>query len=94
MHPSLSALPLSHTVSITVESLKVQSSVNIAEVYPEFLAKPNLEACPHQTMEDYALEIIQRGYICHSTSLASAEFFFVEKKGGRLCPCNDCQGLK
>lgn len=44
-------------------------------------------------MEEYVAEALAQGYIEHSTSLASAEFFFVEKKGCSLCPCIDYHGL-
>lgn len=37
-------------------------------------------------MEKYIQETLQQGYICPSTSRASAGFFFVEKKEGASDP--------
>lgn len=39
------------------------------------------------TTEDYVAEVLQQGLIKRSTSPASAEFFFIEKKDGGLRPC-------
>lgn len=44
-------------------------------------------------MEEYIDEALQQGYIRPSISLASAGFFFVEKKGSGLQPCIDYPGL-
>lgn len=44
-------------------------------------------------MEEYIKEALNQRYIVLSTSPASARFFFVEKKGSRLRPCIDYQGL-
>lgn len=40
-------------------------------------------------MEGYVQETLKQHYILPSTSLASAGFFFIEKKGGELFPCID-----
>lgn len=44
-------------------------------------------------MEDYVEEALWQGLITRSTYPASAGFFFVEKKDGRLRPCIDYHGL-
>lgn len=43
--------------------------------------------------KEYVQEVLQQGYIQPSISPASARFFFVEKKGGKLRPCFDYQSL-
>lgn len=44
-------------------------------------------------MEKYIHDSQVAGIIRPSSSPAGSGFFFVEKKGGSLCPCIDYQGL-
>lgn len=44
-------------------------------------------------MEDYVTKALKQGIIMQSMLLASAGFFFIEKKGGGLRPCIDYRGL-
>lgn len=46
-----------------------------------------------KAMEDYIQEALKQCYIVPSTSLPSAGFFFIKKKGGGLQPCIDYWGL-
>ncbi|KAI2657028.1 Transposon Tf2-6 polyprotein [Labeo rohita] len=52
------------------------------------LSQPESEA-----MEHYIQEELAKGFIRHSTSPASAGFFFVKKKDGGLRPCIDYRAL-
>ncbi|KAI2667005.1 Transposon Tf2-6 polyprotein [Labeo rohita] len=52
------------------------------------LSQPESEA-----MERYIQEELAKGFIRHSTSPASAGFFFVKKKDGGLRPCIDYRAL-
>ncbi|KAL0180319.1 hypothetical protein M9458_025761, partial [Cirrhinus mrigala] len=52
------------------------------------LSQPKSEA-----MERYIQEELAKGFIRHSTSPASAGFFFVKKKDGGLRPCIDYRAL-
>lgn len=47
-----------------------------------------------KAMEEYIHEPLQQGFLCTSTSPASAGFLSVAKKYGGLCPCIDYRGLK
>ncbi len=55
-------------------------------IYP--LSQPEAEA-----MKSYIEEELAKGFIRPSTSPASAGFFFVKKKDGRLCACIDYRSL-
>lgn len=52
-----------------------------------------LSLTEQKAMEEYVQEALEQGYIEPSTSLASAVFFFVVKKGGGLRPCIDYRNL-
>lgn len=49
--------------------------------------------CTWSAMKVYIQEALDQGFIVPCTFSASAAVIFLEKKGGRLCPCIDYQRL-
>ncbi|KAL0152355.1 hypothetical protein M9458_052078 [Cirrhinus mrigala] len=80
-----SQLPRHRSVDCAIELLPGQSPPK-GLIFP--LSQPESEA-----MSNYIKEELAKGFICPSTSPASAGFFFVKKKDGSLRPCIDYRGL-
>lgn len=53
----------------------------------------NLSQLEREAMEEYINNSLVARIILLSSSLVGAGFFFVRKKDGSLCPCNDYCGL-